>query len=187
MVKDIADKAIDSEELKAANQADFKKIYDATMTLLFKVAFRVVNDQEVAEDLVHDSYIKANEKEMIFPTMNDATYWLIRVVKNASLNYVKRKGREQRAYQKALYEDHRIQTSGETDLLKEESIKKTKEALAKLPENLREVLILREYADMNYKEIGKTLGITEGNVKVRVFRAREQLSKLIGEEDVYLS
>ena len=157
------------------------------MTLLFKVAFRVVNDQEVAEDLVHDSYIKANEKEMIFPTMNDATYWLIRVVKNASLNYVKRKGREQRAYQKALYEDHRIQTSGETDLLKEESIKKTKEALAKLPENLREVLILREYADMNYKEIGKTLGITEGNVKVRVFRAREQLSKLIGEEDVYLS
>ena len=168
MVKDIADKAIDSEELKAANPADFKKIYDATMTLLFKVAFRVVNDQEVAEDLVHDSYIKANEKEMIFPTMNDATYWLIRVVKNASLNYVKRKGREQRAYQKALYEDHRIQTSGETDLLKE-------------------VLILREYADMNYKEIGKTLGITEGNVKVRVFRAREQLSKLIGEEDVYLS
>ena len=72
-------------------------------------------------------------------------------------------------------------------MLKEESIKKTKEALAKLPENLREVLILREYADMNYKEIGKTLGITEGNVKVRVFRAREQLSKLIGEEDVYLS
>lgn len=187
MVKDIADKAIDSEELKTANPADFKKIYDATMTLLFKVAFRVVNDQEVAEDLVHDSYIKANEKEMIFPTMNDATYWLIRVVKNASLNYVKRKGREQRAYQKALYEDHRIQTSGETDLLKEESIKKTKEALSKLPENLREVLILREYADMNYKEIGKTLGITEGNVKVRVFRAREQLSKLIGEDDVYLS
>ena len=39
---------------------------------------------------------------------------------------------------------------------------------------------------MNYREIGKVLGITEGNVKVRVFRAREQLSKLIGEEDVYL-
>lgn len=186
MVKDITDKASGSEELNAADPADFKKIYEATMTLLFKVAFRVVNDQEVAEDLVHDSYIKANEKEMVFPTMNDATYWLIRVVKNASLNYVKRKGREQRAYQKVLYEDHRVQTSGETDLLKEETIKKAKEALSKLPENLREVLILREYADMNYKEIGKILGITEGNVKVRVFRAREQLSKMIGENDVYL-
>ena len=40
---------------------------------------------------------------------------------------------------------------------------------------------------MNYKEIGEQLGISEGNVKVRVFRARAQLLKLIGEDDVYLS
>ena len=47
--------------------------------------------------------------------------------------------------------------------------------------------MLREYGDLNYKEIAKVLGITEGNVKVRVFRAREQLLKLIGEDDVFLS
>ena len=57
----------------------------------------------------------------------------------------------------------------------------------KLPEKLRMILILREYAEMNYKEIGKILGITEGNVKIRVFRAREQLAKIIGEDDVYMS
>ena len=187
MVKDIAGNVVQSDELKAADPIDFRRIYDATMPLLYTVAYRVVNEQEVAEDLVHDSYIKASEKEMVFPTMNDATYWLIRVVKNASLNYVKRRGREQKAYQKALYEEHRVMTSGEQDLLREETIEKAKDALAKLPDNLREVLILREYADMNYKEIGNTLGITEGNVKVRVFRAREQLARLIGEEDVYLS
>ena len=61
------------------------------------------------------------------------------------------------------------------------------EALNTLPENLREVIVLREYGDLNYKEIGKILGITEGNVKIRMFRAREQLAKLIGEDDVYLS
>ena len=187
MVKDIAGNEVGNEELHLADSMDFRKIYEATMSLLFKVAIRVVNDPEVAEDLVHDSYIKASEKEMVFPSMNDATFWLIRVVKNAALNYVKRKGREQKAYQKALYEDHRVQTSGEIDLLRQETIEKAKEALAQLPENLREVLILREYADMNYKEIGKTLGITEGNVKVRVFRAREALAKLLGEDDVYLS
>lgn len=187
MVKDIAGNQTGSDELKAADPIDFRKIYNATMTVLFKVAYKVVNDQEVAEDLVHDSYIKASEKGMVFPTMNDATYWLIRVVKNASLNYVKRRGREQKAYQRALYEDHRVQTSGETDLLRDETIKKAQEALNQLPENLKEVLILREYADLNYKEIGKTLGITEGNVKVRVFRAREALARLIGEDDVYMS
>ncbi len=173
--------------LNAADEADFKKIYDATMSLLFKVSYRIVNDEEAAEDLVHDSYIKANEKAMVFPTINDATYWLIRVVKNASLNYVKRKGREKKALQREFFEDRRTVTSGETDLLRTETVMKAKEALARLPENLREVLVLSEYADMNYKEIGKALGITEGNVKVRVFRAREKLAKLIGEDDVYLS
>ncbi|MEE0132704.1 MAG: RNA polymerase sigma factor [Treponema sp.] len=175
-----------SDSLNAANPSDFRKIYDGAMQMLYKVSYRIVNDEEAAEDIVHDSLIKMNEKAIVFPSLNDAKYWLIRVVKNASLNYVKRKGRERKAYEKALYEDHRKQDSGETELLKKETQKKTKEALDKLPENLRMVLILREYAELNYKEIGRVLGITEGNVKVRVFRAREQLAKLIGEDDVYM-
>lgn len=172
--------------VNAADPADFRKIYDATMQVLFKVSYRIVNDEEAAEDLVHDSYIKANEKALSFPSINDAKYWLIRVVKNASLNYIKRKGREKKAYERALHEDQRVMPSGETDLLRSETINSAKNALNKLPPHLKEVLVLREYGDLNYKEIGKVLGITEGNVKVRVFRARAQLQKLIGEEDVYM-
>lgn len=179
--------AVEKAEIHCADSADFKKLYDATMSLLFKISFRIVNDEEAAEDLVHDSFIKANEKELVFPTLDDAKYWLIRVVKNASLNYAKRKVREAKAYHKALYEGRQEMESGETELLKKETIEKAKEALEKLPPKLKEVLVLREYGGMNYKEIGKILGITEGNVKVRVFRAREQLLKYIGEEDVYLS
>ncbi|TFG83642.1 MAG: RNA polymerase subunit sigma-24, partial [Spirochaetales bacterium] len=44
------------------------------------------------------------------------------------------------------------------------------------------VLVLKEYGGLNYKEIGKVLGITEGNVKVRVFRAREALATLMRED-----
>ncbi len=179
--------ATEKAEIHCADSADFRKLYDATMNLLFKISFKIVNDEEAAEDLVHDSFIKANEKELVFPSLDDAKYWLIRVVKNASLNYAKRKVREAKAYHKALYEGRQEMESGETELLKKETIEKAKEALEKLPPKLKEVLVLREYGGMNYKEIGKTLGITEGNVKVRVFRAREQLLKYIGEEDVYLS
>ena len=173
--------------LNAGNSADFNKIYAASMQMLFKISYRIVNDEEVAEDLVHDSLIKANEKSLFFPSLNDAKYWLIRVVKNASLNYVKRKDRERKAYEKVLYEDHRKSETGEVNLLKKDTIKKAREALQKLPKNLQEVLMLKEYGDLNYKEIGKVLGITEGNVKVRVFRAREQLLKILGEDDVFLS
>ena len=175
------------EALNAGNDADFRKIYNETMQLLFRISYKIVNDEEAAEDLAHDSLIKANEKSIEFPSINDAKYWLIRVVKNASLNYVKRKGREKNAYQKILYEEKKVIPSGESDLLKAETAKKAKAALMQLPPKLREVLELREYEDLNYKEIGNVLGITEGNVKVRVFRAREQLSKMLGEDDVYLS
>ena len=102
------------------------------------------------------------------------------------MNYAKRKTRERKAYERVLKEDGRKIDSGETELLKTETLKQTREALNKLPVNLKTVLILKEYAELNYKEIGRVLGITEGNVKVRVFRAREQLAKLIGEDDVYL-
>jgi RNA polymerase sigma-70 factor (ECF subfamily) len=172
--------------LHAANDADFRVIYQATMPVIFKVALRVAGNEEAAEDLCHDALIKMSEKDMVFPSVNDAKYWLIRVVKNASLNYAKRKGRERRAYERALKEDRRVVDSGETELLKGDSVKRVQEALEKLPDNLRTVLHLKEYAELNYKEIGRMLGITEGNVKVRVFRAREQLAKLIGEEDVYM-
>jgi len=53
------------------------------------------------------------------------------------------------------------------------------DALEKLPDNLRTVLVLKEYSEMNYREIGQALGINEGNVKVRVFRARERLTALL--------
>ena len=94
----------ESGSINCADSKDFRKLYDSAMELLFKVSFKIVEDEEAAEDLVHDSFIKANEKAMVFPSINDAVFWLIRVVKNASLNYAKRKVREANAYHKALYE-----------------------------------------------------------------------------------
>ncbi|GHU13327.1 hypothetical protein FACS1894161_3190 [Spirochaetia bacterium] len=116
---------------------------------------------------------------MVFPNPDEAKYWLIRVVKNAALNYAKRKERERKAYLRAFREDTRTPETGEGILIKKETRLEIEEALNKLPENLRMVLVLKEYGELNYKEIGRTLGISEGNVKVRVFRARERLAALL--------
>ena len=170
--------------LDASRESDFRKIYDTHFSLLLKVATRVVNDTDVAEDIVHDSYIKMHEKKMIFASMDDSKYWLLRVVKNASLNYVKRKGREKVAYDKVLQFGATTTESSDVSLLKAETQQAVREALEKLPIKLKMVLIMREYAELNYKEIGRILQISEGNVKVRVHRAREQLAKLLGEDNV---
>jgi RNA polymerase sigma-70 factor (ECF subfamily) len=160
------------------SQTEFRKLYDTVFPILFRVAYRIANSEEAAEDLCQDAFFRLYEKDMDFPSLDDAKYWLIRVVKNAALNYAKRKERERKAYQKAFREDTRVQETGEAMVLKKEMRAEIQEALNQLPENLRVVMVLKEYAELNYKEIGKTLGISEGNVKVRVFRARERLANM---------
>ena len=158
---------------------EFRGIYDSAFPILFRVAYRIANSEEAAEDLCQDAFFRLYEKNMVFPNPEEAKYWLIRVVKNAALNYAKRKDRERKAYQRVFREDVRQEETGEGQLLKKETRGEVKEALDKLPENLRIVLILKEYADLNYQEIGRILGISQGNVKVRVFRARERLAALL--------
>jgi RNA polymerase sigma factor (sigma-70 family) len=175
--------------------------------MLLRIAFRITNSTEAAEDVVHDAFGKMVEKGMSFPTGNDAKYWLIRVVKNGAINYAKRKSRETRAYEKwwrseaSPVEDVEagsfsiketgseagIQPSVEEDILRKESAQGIKQLLDSLPDKLRMVLILKEYGGMNYKEIGKVLGISEGNVKVRAFRAREALLARFDREGGHVS
>jgi RNA polymerase sigma-70 factor (ECF subfamily) len=157
----------------------FSELYDTVFPILFRVVRRITNSEEVAEDLCQDAFFRLYEKKMAFPSPDEAKYWLIRVATNASLNYAKRKDRERKAYQRAFREETRRAETGESALLKKESKEEIQEALQKLPKNLRMVLILKEYSDLNYKKIGQILGISEGNVKVRVFRARERLAGLL--------
>jgi RNA polymerase sigma factor (sigma-70 family) len=160
---------------------DFNKIYEALFPIIFRVAYRIVGTADIAEDVTHDAFIKYYERKEPLPDLDQTKYWLIRVVKNLSLNYTKKRAREKRAYEKYRDNTYRHPESGEDITLKKEMSKDVKEALDMLPENLRLVLVLKEYADLNYKEIGKVLGISEGNVKVRVFRGRERLLRILKE------
>ena len=167
-------------EAEVSPQERFRRLYTTVFPILFRVACRITGNDEAAEDLCQEAFFRYHEKEMSFPNPEEAKYWLIRVVKNSALNYAKRKERERRAYQRAFREDNRTGQSGEGDFLKKETRQEVTEALEQLPENLRIVLLLKEYGELNYKEIGRALGISEGNVKVRVFRARERLAAILG-------
>jgi RNA polymerase sigma-70 factor (ECF subfamily) len=167
------------------SMGEFRRIYDSAFPVLFRVAYRITNSEEAAEDLCQESFFRLYEKNMVFPNPEQAKYWLIRVVKNAALNYAKRRERERKAYQRAFREDTRQVETGEVQFVKKETRAEIQEALNKLPENMKMALVFKEYAEMNYKEIGRVLGISEGNVKVRVFRARERLAVLLqGGSDV---
>ena len=172
--------------LNTSSEVDFRFIYEKVMKVMYKVSYNITKEREIAEDICHDCLIKMAEKEMCFPSIDDAKYWLIRVVRNASLNYIKRIGREKKAYQKIFKDSVKETETNEDSLIKDEVVQQVRKAFNKLPENLKAVLQLKEYTELNYKEIGAILGITEGNVKIRVFRARKRLLKILGDDNVYL-
>jgi RNA polymerase sigma-70 factor (ECF subfamily) len=160
---------------------DIRRLYDAVAPLLLRITARIAGSSEAAEDIVHDSFARLVEKAIPFPTIDDAKYWLIRVAKNGALNYAKRKGREAKAYERWWRGEKESASGADEAVLRTESAEELKRGLESLPEGLKSVLVLKEYGGLSYKEIGRALGISEGNVKVRAFRAREALHAKLGE------
>ena len=166
---------------------DFEEIYDEVYPVLYRVAYRITGEVTSAEDLCQEAFVRYIQRQKPLPSQTQAKYWLIRVVRNLSYNYEKRRGRERRAMDRLLHEPKTRVMSGETELLRKESSKLVQEALLLVPFTLRTALVLREYGEFSYREIAKILHISESNVKVRVFRAREQLKKILDEEDLHVS
>ena len=170
-----------------ARPLSFDIVYETLFPVIYHVALRVTGCREVAEDLCHEAFIKLMERTDVLPDLEQSKYWLIRVVKNLSLNYEKRRAREKAAFLKLSRITTSIEESSEKAVIQEETRTDVQGALDGLPYNLRAPLVFREYGNLSYKEIGSILGITESNVKVRIFRARERLEKALTKGDAYVS
>lgn len=176
-------------EIRSSDEAVFRQVYNEVFPIVMKVAYHITYNEDVAEDICQDAFIRFFDRDVVFPSMEDAKFWLIRVTKNLAINHAKKKSRENASLEKmkkgavptATFKD------GASELLQKESRLAVRRAVAQLPEIYKTVIVLREYADLDYKEIGKMLNISESNVKVRVHRARKELEVVLGREDVDVS
>jgi RNA polymerase sigma-70 factor, ECF subfamily len=163
---------------------DIGDVYNEVFPVLFKVVYNIIREQTIAEDLCQEAFIRYYNKRIPLSNINESRYWLIRVAKNLAFNYRKRKQREVSAVDRIKQDGAKIQEDSQNDLVKEETVALVKKALDKLPVKYRSILILKEYGELNYKEIGKILHISENNVKIRVYRARVLLEKILKTGDL---
>ena len=170
-------------KIHSNNPEAFQGIYDKTFHIIVKVAYHITLDADVAEDICQEAFIRFYHRTVPFPSEDQARYWLIRVAKNLSFNYYKRKKRERSALERYSFEPKPHQHNGEELLMRSETEQLVHRAVEQLPNSLRSVIVLKEYGNLSYREIGKVLHITENNVKVRVHRARNMLGTLLKEEE----
>lgn len=172
-------------EIRSSDPALFRKVYDEVFPILMRVAYHVTYSADVAEDICQEAFIRFYDKDITFPSMEDAKFWLIRVTKNLAINQIKRKAREtasiERIKKAPVLTGYR---DGAAELILNESQSAVRKAIAQLPEIYRTVIVLREFGDLDYKSIAKVLEISESNVKVRVHRARKELEVLLNREEV---
>ena len=172
-------------EIKSTDRDDFKRVYDENYHLLIQVIMHIVYNIEIAEDLTQETFERFYVKNMTFPSEDDAKYWLIRVAKNLALNHVRRNKREIEIVEKARYNpSSSVEMRDAAQVAVEADERRAvRNAIESLPENLRLVIQLKEYSGLDYKAIAKVLGISETNVKVRVYRARKKLEEALSTED----
>ncbi|MGL1892660.1 MAG: RNA polymerase sigma factor [Spirochaetaceae bacterium] len=160
----------------------FNSIYDDNFDIIIRIAYRFTGDKETAEDLCQDAFIKYFEKYKDKKEDDKATFYLIKIVKNLSINYEKRRKVERRIFRDYKNENRSYENeTGLTSLLKKEEISDIQKALLLIPYKYRLPLILKEYEFLSYLEISKLLKVSESNVKVLIHRAKNMFKEKIKE------
>ena len=105
----------------------------------------------------------------------EVRFWLFRVARNFALNELNRRGTRQRLFGKVV-EAFRAEAPNPAERLEAAERRVMILGLLKhLPEHQRAALLLREHEEMSYSEIARVLNVSEGKVKVDIFRARTTL------------
>jgi len=164
----------------------FGKEFMPHIDSMYNFAFRLTNDEDDANDLVQDTYLKAFRFINSFSQGTNAKAWLFRILKNSFINDFRKKSKEPT---KVDYQDVETTYNSEEDAetnqtvdLRVESVQdligdEIANALNALPVDFRTVIILCDVEGFTYEEMAKILDIPIGTVRSRLHRARMLLKE----------
>ncbi len=146
---------------------------------LFAYFFRLTRDHQSSEDLVQNVFMRILKYRQKFSGYGSFTAWMYQIAHNVFVDHTRKNNRykEMPEMLEAGLEDD---FDHDAHYIQKENLQMLDKALNKLGKDKREILILSKYQGLKYKEIGKILNCSEGNVKIKVFRALNEL------KDIYL-
>lgn len=145
-------------------------LFDRHQTALLNYFLRLGAQRASAEDLVQDTFVRILKYRATYRPGSRFTTWMYSIARNARLNeWHKRRGETEwdEAYAPSTTPGDGAQEEQERRLLAM--------AMARLPQEKREILVLSRYQEMKHEEIGVLLGCETNTVKVRVHRAMREL------------
>jgi len=175
----------DHDRMRAVARGDLSsmnEIYENRHRPLFRFFFRLTGRQALAEDLVHEVFLRMiryrHTYQMEGNTDGAFEAWMYRIARNTLADNARKHRHETTAGEGEL---EAIESSRPTPFetaSKREDLTLLYRALRELSEEKRELLVLARFQNLPYEQIGRILGCEAGTVKGRVFRAMRDLSAI---------
>ncbi len=153
------------------------RLYERYQAKLFGFFIGMTQDRELSADLVQNVFYRVLKYREQFEGGQFKT-WVYHIARNVHHDQYRKKARTTYASIDDYTNQLRDDKQADFDLHHQEQSDQLKKAMAALPDDKREILLLSKYQEKNYKEIGELLGCNEGAVKVRVFRALHELKTI---------
>jgi RNA polymerase sigma-70 factor (ECF subfamily) len=157
---------------------------------VYAVALGIVKDPDVAWDVAQESFVRVHQHLAEFKGESSFQTWVLRIASHLAIDVL----RKERAGAREALEDVREQdleeagegvlatglgTNPQHGVLRRELLAKIEDALARIPEKHRTILVLREVEGLSYEELAERLGIHKGTVMSRLFHARKKMQALL--------
>ena len=178
---------------RAGDHEAFRVLVERYQARAFRLALRVMRDEEQARDVVQEAFLKVYRSLDRFEGRSSFYTWLYRVVMNLCLD-AKRRDRSDRHVEwdeehalhtdpasasDAVSETRRAEVDPGGELERAELRVAVASAIETLPDDARRTLVLREVDGLSYAEIAKILGIPKGTVMSRLHHARKRVKEVL--------
>jgi RNA polymerase sigma factor (sigma-70 family) len=144
-----------------------------------------VRNNDEAQDLVQETFIKAFSSLKSYNPSYRFTTWLYKIAANSSIDHIRKKRLQTFSLDQPIdTRDGQVEVEvadmsyhPERDLADKQQRTSISDAIDSLPDKYRQVIIMRHQEDKSYEQIAEILHVPVGTVKARIFRARELLKK----------
>ena len=173
----------DNSLMLKVKEGDLQKLgllFERYKDILFAYFFKLAKDRVLAEDLVQTVFLRVIKYKHAYRGEGKFKTWLFHIARNIHVDNWKKESRlGQRVADGSITE--RLYHDDIENQLKEENIARLEEAIGRLDDEQREIIVLAKLKGMRYKDIGELHDLTESNVKIRVFRALKELKRIFEE------
>ena len=153
---------------------------------LFRLALRITLNRAEAEDIVQETMIKVWNRREKWEEIESMESFCLTICRNIAIDKTRKAANQNQSLDEVVETpDESYSSNPEAQVIQSDRVQSVRRLINTLPEKQRTAMQLRDFEGKSYKEIATIMAVSEEQVKVNIFRARQAIKKKITESEAY--